>query len=180
MRDKEVAMNYMCSLLTPVDPETEKIYKIINETRRTRINHELAREMMTELKPPNLDFDDLGTSYHANYEDKVKNETIDIDEKDSKTLFVKNFLGKEEESKNEEMEKLAAYELEKDTGQNALKDFEINSYPDFYGSKQDPEDFKYPVNFYDNDDGFWDEYIEKKNQRYDDIPFLTRRWFLKH
>ena len=37
-----------------------------------------------------------------------------------------------------------------------------------------------PINYYDNEDGFWDEWIASKQQKQVDAGFLTaRRWF-KH
>ena len=37
-----------------------------------------------------------------------------------------------------------------------------------------------PINYYDNDDGFWDEYIAAKRQRQAEAGFITHRFFLEH
>jgi len=37
-----------------------------------------------------------------------------------------------------------------------------------------------PVNFYDNDDGFWDEFIETKRLRWQASPMIVNRQFIKH
>jgi len=37
-----------------------------------------------------------------------------------------------------------------------------------------------PIDFYDNDDGFWDGYISHKRTRATDAGFLTRRPFFSH
>lgn len=37
-----------------------------------------------------------------------------------------------------------------------------------------------PLVYYDNEDGFWDEYIEMKNQRYAAQHMITRRPFFQH
>ena len=37
-----------------------------------------------------------------------------------------------------------------------------------------------PINYYDNDDGFWDDYIREKQERQYEAGMITcRRWF-KH
>lgn len=40
--------------------------------------------------------------------------------------------------------------------------------------------FEQPVNFYDNEDGFWDDYIEHKRLRWEENPMLVHRQFFKH
>lgn len=37
-----------------------------------------------------------------------------------------------------------------------------------------------PIDFYDNDDGFWDAYIVEKTRRYEATPLLKHRPYLKH
>lgn len=37
-----------------------------------------------------------------------------------------------------------------------------------------------PVNYWDNDDGFWDEYLTIRHQRMDTNTMLVNRKFLKH
>lgn len=38
-----------------------------------------------------------------------------------------------------------------------------------------------PVDYYDNDDGFWDTYIKEKYEKYaKDIPIRASRQFFKH
>jgi len=37
-----------------------------------------------------------------------------------------------------------------------------------------------PVNYWDNDDGFWNEYIDYKHKRMEDAGFLVNRKFFKH
>lgn len=41
-------------------------------------------------------------------------------------------------------------------------------------------DANLPVDFYDNDDGFWDEYKLQKMARYESSPMLKYRPYLKH
>ena len=37
-----------------------------------------------------------------------------------------------------------------------------------------------PLNYYDNDDGFWNEYIQHKERRWAANPLIVNRPFLKH
>lgn len=40
--------------------------------------------------------------------------------------------------------------------------------------------YQQSVNFYDNDDGFWDEYIDHKREKWDENPMMVHRKFFKH
>ena len=37
-----------------------------------------------------------------------------------------------------------------------------------------------PVNYYDNDDGFWDEFISERRLRWEANPMIVNRKFIKH
>lgn len=37
-----------------------------------------------------------------------------------------------------------------------------------------------PIDFYDNDDGFWDEFIAKKKKKFNKVPIYPDREFIKH
>lgn len=37
-----------------------------------------------------------------------------------------------------------------------------------------------PIDFYDNEDGFWDEFLEKKKKKFNKVPIYAKRVFLKH
>ena len=37
-----------------------------------------------------------------------------------------------------------------------------------------------PCNYYDNDDGFWNDYIQHKQQRWQDAGVITHRKFFRH
>ena len=60
-----------------------------------------------------------------------------------------------------------------------LMDFEIKEYPDVNSRKEDPNPVL-PIDFYDNDDGFWDEYISYKRQRLSENKLIVNRIYLKH
>jgi hypothetical protein len=77
MRDKEMMINFMLSVLTPMQPEVEEIMASRVNNVKIRLNHERGRKMMTELKPWDFDPSDIGSQYHANY---VSDEEADEDE----------------------------------------------------------------------------------------------------
>lgn len=203
-----MALNYACSLLTPIDPETEEILIEMTECHKRRINHKLAREMMTELKPWDFDITQLGTSYHANHCDEGIVEEKSYKKDDRLSIYDGIKSRKKEEKKEgphvvsfhistfwglilsfewilacvlqyDEEEAIAEFQVD-DGGQEGLTDFLIKPYIKAHEYEQEAEDMIYPLDFYDNDDGYWDEFIAEKKQTYNDIPMLTKRYFLKH
>ena len=77
---------------------------------------------------------------------------------------------------------ISQFELEGEK-QTCMVDFPLKPYADVdYVQAQDALDNEHhvPINYYDNDDGFWDEWIAMKEQRAFDANYITnRRWF-KH
>lgn len=37
-----------------------------------------------------------------------------------------------------------------------------------------------PLNYYDNDDGYWDDYISRKMKRHQDAGMITNRMYFIH
>ncbi len=37
-----------------------------------------------------------------------------------------------------------------------------------------------PINYYDNDDGFWDDYIQHKSNRWEKAGLITNRKYFMH
>lgn len=70
LRDKELMINYICKLYKPIDKELEDILKFIFDGNRVRLNHEVGRQMMRELKPYKVDPDRLGTKNPFGEEDE--------------------------------------------------------------------------------------------------------------
>jgi hypothetical protein len=77
MREKELMINFMLSVLTPLQKEVENIMADRVNNQKLRLNHEVGRKMMTELKPWDFDPSDVGSSVHANY---VSDEEADEEE----------------------------------------------------------------------------------------------------
>jgi hypothetical protein len=65
--------------------------------------------------------------------------------------------------------------------EKVLTDFYVKPYPDIHfveaGNSPNPS---LPLDFYDNDDGFWDDYIKAKRDKMSQNDLIVnRRWF-KH
>ena len=60
-RDKELALNYMASFLRPIDERLLAVIKIMASAQKVRLNMELGKQMMNELKFWQLDTHEVGT-----------------------------------------------------------------------------------------------------------------------
>jgi len=60
-----------------------------------------------------------------------------------------------------------------------LTDFWVKPYPQPFevGEEAGPP---IPINYYDNDDGFWDSHIARKIDRWDRNEMMVYRKFFKH
>jgi hypothetical protein len=63
--------------------------------------------------------------------------------------------------------------------EKVLTDFYVKPYPDVREVLEDPHPI-IPLHYYDNDDGFWDEYIKEKHDRWGQHDMITNRRFFKH
>jgi hypothetical protein len=177
-----MALNYACSFLVPVDQKTDEILEEMFNAKRVRLNHEKARQMMQELPRYDIDFDQLGTEYMNVLEEKLapgnqydKDGRLNVfDKMDQKSSSFEDDWNEVTQSSG-----VDRFELEKDTGQNALKDFVCKPYPKSSDTLEDLK-FTYPLNYYDNDDHFWDDFIEEKHAEYDKMSMILKRPYLKH
>lgn len=73
---------------------------------------------------------------------------------------------------------ITEYQVEPEMEQ-VMTDFYLKPYP----HPQDPINYTdplLPMNYYDNDDGFWTEYIQMKQNKWAANPMIVNRPFLKH
>jgi hypothetical protein len=63
-----------------------------------------------------------------------------------------------------------------------MTDFYRKPYAEVHDIQAIPAEvaFVQPVNYFDNDDGFWTEYILYKHMRMEDNDMIVNRKFLKH
>lgn len=62
--------------------------------------------------------------------------------------------------------------------EKVMTDFYVKPYPDPLAPP--PKHLLQPLNYYDNDDGFWTEYIQHKQNKWAANPMIVNRPFLKH
>jgi hypothetical protein len=72
---------------------------------------------------------------------------------------------------------ITEYQVEPEM-EKVMTDFYLKPYPD--PRDPTPKPLIQPINFYDNDDGFWTEYIEHKQKRWAANSMIVNRPFLKH
>jgi len=72
---------------------------------------------------------------------------------------------------------------QEDKGEEVLSDFIPKPYGDPFDSTEWDEYKSIPMDFYDNDDGFWDNHIAEKNKQHEEwamTEMIVGRPFLKH
>lgn len=60
IRDKELALNYACSFIKPIDKNLEDVIIEVATSHKIRLNIALGKEMLNELKFYEIDTDTLG------------------------------------------------------------------------------------------------------------------------
>ena len=74
------------------------------------------------------------------------------------------------------------YELDPEV-QTCMTDWPLKPYAgleDIEAEKHLANDHLVPINYYDNEDGFWDNYIKEKQERQVSAGFITNRRYFKH
>lgn len=59
-----------------------------------------------------------------------------------------------------------------------LTDFYIKPYKGLHDVEEEDEAIL-PMFYFDNDDGFWDSYIEKRVKKWEEHPMLVNRQYIK-
>ena len=77
----------------------------------------------------------------------------------------------------EQEQNITEYQVEPEM-EKVMTDFYLKPYPD----PRDPTDapLLQPLNYYDNDDGFWTDYIRHKQVKWASNPLIVNRPFIKH
>lgn len=91
MWSKEVALNYVCSLILPIDKNTEEVILLWNSSKKLRLNAELGKKL---LHAPDSDF-------HATDEESSTEEDEDEFEKDPEEEMYKQLEKEEVKLKDE-------------------------------------------------------------------------------
>jgi hypothetical protein len=183
IRQKELGMNFMASMLTPVEGRLRDVISEVAYSNRIRMNVTNGKEMMQELNMYMIDVADLGSDTEgendgdkgdkefnkrllsggvdgedgegvntlAKVMEEINNQTYDTREKERRKIY------------DEEMQ-IKDFELDPETQQCAT-DFPVKEYAkidDIQAADDIANSNQVPINYYDNDDGFWDEWIALK------------------
>lgn len=89
IRDKELALNYAASFLRPIDEKLIEVIKEVASAKKIRLNVELGKQMMNELRFWQIDPMEVGEESDEEGEE----------EEDITTLLNKNLEGADEEEK---------------------------------------------------------------------------------
>lgn len=156
--------------------------------------------MLNELPFYEVDEEWLGSEseeYEGVEEDRnqvIVNSQNDDEEEDPNSPMVQALRMQNRESRIEDMR--AAAEKEMNINEYQVQPATNQCMTDFFlHDNMGPEDIEarvagdmnhgvaaeeLPLNYYDNDDGFWDDYISQKHEQWDQQGLITNRKFFVH
>ena len=188
----------MASMLRPVEGRFKDVITEVAYSNKIRVTIENGKQMMNELNFYIIDVADLGSDTGEDDDDANAEKEfsrlllggLDDEEAAAKGNMLERVMKEvgdkdlEEERRQiyDEEQTITQYELDPET-QKCMVDFPVKPYAhvdDIQAAADVANENLVPINYYDNDDGFWDDYIAAKQQSQVEAGFLTnRRWF-KH
>lgn len=166
-------MNLACSYLQPIEGVLADVIDILVESNKIRMNMKRGKEMMNEIKfwaidPDEDSTDDDGGIGEVGDEDaelqRILSEGgIDNEDDDAKDVHAEENRTAEREQIYYVDGSIKDFEVEPEVEQCAT-DFWTKPYAkasdiDFRAVDEVRTDPLIPINFYDNDDGFWNGFI---------------------
>lgn len=196
IRDKELALNYACSFLRPIDDRLLSVIKEVAASKKMRMNIDLGKQMMTELRFWQLDPFDVGDESDDDEEGDgdedittLLSKGLDAEDEDSRKSMAEQMLAamdnearlKERREILEGEMNISEFQVEPEVEQ-CMTDFYRKPYAEVHEVQAVEQEVKFeqPVQYYDNEDGFWDEYIDWKHARWDSDTMLVNRKFFRH
>ena len=198
IRQKEMGLNFMASMLRPVEGRFKTVITEVAYSNKIRVTIQNGKQMMNELNFYIIDKADLGSDTEDDGDDEAAEKEFarlllgGLDEEEA--LERGNMLERvmkavgetdlEQERRKiyDEEQTITEYELDPEV-QKCMVDFPTKPYAeidDVQAAAEVANENQVPINYYDNDDGFWDDYIAAKQQSQVEAGFITnRRWF-KH
>jgi len=190
-------MNLACSYLRPIEGRLRDVIIEVASSKKIRVNVELGKQMMAEQRFYEVDETTLGDT--SEDEAAADDGLLDIltrglDDEERAQVDVGKLIegivgGTEYDERMKERERIMSQEqnIDKYQFEAATDEIMVDYMPKDYAGidevqaaeavKHDP---LIPCNYYDNDDGFWDEYIQHKQQRWQEAGMITHRKFFKH
>lgn len=182
IRAKEQVLNYAMSMLRPIEPLLKQVLTDAMMSQKTELNCKLGVTMMQDLPFYELDVEAMGSESEDHEDEDDGNQMAQIlqmgRDAESKYLSPSEMATKEvsAETRYHDMQDASRNEMGIDDYQvepatnKCLTDFYTKVYPD--GDAIEARDTgdhnngvaarELPINYYDNDDGFWDDYIDHK------------------
>lgn len=151
LREKEIAVNFACQFALPMEYDLEESMK-----QAVLSNHKYFVPLWEEITL----LDDS--------RDQESKEANLLGEKKKKATPIKLLEDVAEAQKAGVPEDL-----------RNIGEWQAPPRLDPYVSEEDPFPIL-PIDYYDNEDGFWDDYIAKKEATYDEIPMIVTRPYFKH
>lgn len=197
IRQKEEGLNFVAHVLRPVEGVFRQLLTEAVTANKLRVTCDNGKEMMQELGFYTIDIADLGSDTEgSDGDDETKKENRMImssaidEEEEQENKLADQIMGQlKKGAANEERRQIydvensiAKYQLDP-VVQQCLTDFPTKDYAgvdEVQNARNKFNEHLVPINYYDNEDGFWDEYIAAKQQRQFDAGFLTNRRFIKH
>lgn len=191
-------MNLACSYLRPIEGRLRDVIVEVAASKKLRINIETGKQMMQEQKFYEFDATTLGdTSDDDNVgrdQDLVDLLTRGLDDDQKKAAdagqLIESLIGgtdydnrmKERERILSQEQNIDKYQFEAAT-EEIMTDYVLKPYAkvdDIEAAEAVQNEPRIPCNYYDNDDGFWSDYINYKQRRWQDAGMITHRKFFKH
>jgi hypothetical protein len=197
IRDKELAMNFAASFLRPIDTMLMNCIKEVAAAKKIRLNVELGKQMMNELKFYALDVHELGElsedeskESEASLMRTLTKSGIEGDDEELSSVSMaermfeamdENFRDKERRVILDKEQNISEFNIEPEA-ETCQVDFYRKPYAEVHEIEAEPREVEHVqmVNYWDNDDGFWDEYLEHRQDRMESAGMIVNRKFFKH
>lgn len=200
IRAKERMLNFACSFLRPIDPVLREVIVEAVTANKIQLNMKLGNQMLNELPFYEVEPGELGsdTDGEAGGEgqggdlqsiisQQIKQQEQDGEEEESPMAAALRVL--DQEHRLEDMRKVAEAEMNIDDYK--VEPMTTQCMTDFFTHENmGPDDIlarvpghvnvgtpaeELPLNYYDNDDGFWDSYIQHKQDRWEQAGLIVNR-----
>ena len=173
IRDKELALNFAASFLRPIDDKLMEVIKEVASAKKIRLNIELGKQMMNELRFWQIDPMEVGEESDEEGEDEedittLLNKNLDgADDEDQKSVTTRMLEAMESDVRKKERTQILESEMNISQFQvepeveSCMTDFFRKPYAEVHEIEAVQQEVMHiqPVNYFDNDDGFWTEYI---------------------
>lgn len=200
IRDKELAMNFAASFLRPIDTMLMNCIKEVAAAKKVRLNVELGKQMMNELKFYSMDIHELGelsedeskndeaalmatlTKSGIEDDDEMELSSTSIAEKMFEALDDNDVIrDKERRVILDKEQNIAEFNIEPEA-ETCQVDFYRKPYAEVHEIAAEPREVEHVqmVDYWDNDDGFWDEYLDHRLERMEQSGTIVNRKFFKH